>query len=148
MTSEVCTNPDELTPHFAFSVPAGDVEVNLASDALNTPLFWWWLFCGGLGSTVFLVNPDIVGAPSFWQRTMDPTDFTGKPTHGARYALRETIRSTRVAMTIGPWLEFTTYAAAPTIERLYRTAVESAVFSEDRAKADASFPKHLLEEED
>jgi len=47
-------------------------------------------------------------------------------------------------MSINYSLRLTTYAASGTIERLYRTAVESAMISEGRARADAADAKYLF----
>ena len=132
-----------------FTTEPDDVEVDLTSDAVNTPLFWWWLFCGRLGiASVFMMDPVIVSSPSFWTRTIEPFDYVGKSYFAERFARRQTTRSTRVAMLVGPSLELTTVAAAPTIEQLYRLAVQTAVITNERyerwlAEQDTPVATHL-----
>ena len=134
-----------------FTAKPDDVEIDLTSEAVNTPLFWWWLLCGGLMlniPSVFLMDPAIVSAPSFWTQTINPTDFVGKADFGERFARRQTTRSTRVAMLVDPLLRLTTVAAAPTIERLYRLASETAVITNERyeswhAERDAPMATHI-----
>ena len=139
----------EWATSFTFTTKPEDVEVDLTSEAVNTPLFWWWLFCEGLGmESVFIMDLAIVSAPSFWKRTIDPTAFVGKAYHAERFAKRQTARSTRVAMLVNHSLTLTTVAAAPTIEQLYRLAVQSAVITNERyerwlAESDASTTRDL-----
>ena len=141
---EIRTTPAEWATSFTFTTKADDVEVDLTSLAVNTPLFLWWLLCGGLGiATVFMMDPVIVSSPSFWTQTINPTDFVGKADFGERFAIRQTTRSTRVAMLVGPSLRLTTVASAPTIEKLYRLAVQTAVITKGQAEHDALAAKYL-----
>lgn len=141
---EIRTTPAAWASSFIFTTKPEDVEVDLTSDAVNTPLFWWWLLCGRLSiASVFMMNPSIVGSPSFWKRTIDPADFVAKSTYYERFAKRQTTRSTRVAMLVNDRLTLTTVAAAPTIERLYRVAVQTATISRGQTEHDARIAEYL-----
>ena len=138
------TTPAAWASSFIFTTKPDDVEVDLTSEAVNTPLFWWWLLCGGLGiESVFMMDPAMVSAPSFWARTIDPADFVGNANFAERFARRQTARSTRVAMRMSNSLRLTTVAAAPTIEKLYRLAVQTAVITKGQAEHDALAAKYL-----
>lgn len=122
-----------LSCDFHFTTKPQDVEIDLSSDVVNTPLFWWWLFCGGLNiESVFMMDTTIVSAPAFWTQILRPEGISTRLYFAERFARRQTVRSTRVAMMIGPSLSLKVVAAAQVIEPLYRMAVQSAVVRNER----------------
>lgn len=125
--------PDEWRARYLRNVE-GELEIDLRPEVLDDKLFWWWMFPGGAPFwTVFFTTMGRFDAAAYFARVEDPTCIRNwyKDSSGIllKFGKEATSRNDRLALRLHASMTLSVIASPPNVERLFRLAVEHAIFN-------------------